>query len=383
MKISVNNLDLTNALKETSLNTGKHENAILDNVLVKANKETITFVSTDLKETQISFEIPATFENGFNFAVLGLLPVKEVIGICKASELNETLSLNFKSYEKIIIESKDMTCTIPVFNNISDFPDLITGTIKAPSVYNELIDIDSKILLEKLENIAYSMAKKDMRFYLNGLLLELEENRLNFIATDGHRLSFDSIELDQSYAKKQVILPNTAVKSLIKALKTHKTGYKQIQFLDNAIHLYAENANFFIKAIEGKYPDYKRVLPVNKFLTLDIDRKAMIKLLKKIEPFSNDKYKGVSLVRNENSKQLTVKTNNPSRMETEIKLDIFADNAEKFEIGFNLVYLKDALNKLKNDTVSFCLSGINSSATIKESANDSFVNVVMPMRRPS
>src|SRR6056300_561239 len=220
------------------------------------------------------------------------------------------------------------------------------------------------------------MAQQDIRYYLNGLLFEIQGQKLNIVGTDGHRLSFTSTKLNQSYEKKDVIIPRKTIMELIKLLEDDDDPVA-IQILNQQVTFKFKNINLITKVIDGKFPDYHRVIPQgyeNGFL---INRQSLLSAMQRASILSNEKYRGIRLVISENNMKLI--TTNSEQEEAQEDIEVIYNN-EQIDIGFNVTYLIDVLSNIQYEQLNFLFKDSNSSCLVTIPNNDDYKYVVMPMR---
>tara|TARA_B000000437_G_scaffold3419_1_gene3111 strand:- start:278 stop:943 length:666 start_codon:yes stop_codon:yes gene_type:complete len=220
------------------------------------------------------------------------------------------------------------------------------------------------------------MASQDVRYYLNGMLLEIQGDKLNGVATDGHRLAFSSAKSGNSELDVRNILPRKAVLELAKLLPPGET---EVNLLigPSYVEVKTENLSFSSKLIDGKYPDYDKVFPTGNPLPLEIDKETLQAALSRASVLSNEKYRGVRFQLSTNKLKLTA--NNPEQESAEEELNVDY-NGTDLEVGFNIGYLLDVLNSIEGNSVNFEFYGEDSSCIIKEQGSEDEVYVIMPMR---
>jgi DNA polymerase-3 subunit beta len=221
------------------------------------------------------------------------------------------------------------------------------------------------------------MAQQDVRYYLNGLLIEVKSDGLRAVATDGHRLATCgvSVELEME-GKTQVIVPRKAVLELAK-LMTDPESTVELMLSSNHIRAQVGDYTFTSKLVDGKFPDYERVIPRNGNRTLIADRQALRQVFARTAILSNEKYRGVRLLLDDNN--LQVVANNPEQEQAEETIGVDFQG-ETLEIGFNVSYLQDVLSVLDGDDMKMTLGDANSSAVMEEVDGGDSMYVVMPMR---
>jgi DNA polymerase-3 subunit beta len=220
------------------------------------------------------------------------------------------------------------------------------------------------------------MAVHDIRYYLNGILFVAEGKQLALVATDGHRLAFASATLDVEVPKQEVILPRKTVLELQRLL-SDADGAIEMQFANNQARFSFDGMEFVTKLVEGKFPDYNRVIPKNHKNSITVGRAALLSTLQRTAILTSDKFKGVRL--NLDPGSLRVAANNAEQEEAVDELDVDY-NGDSIEVGFNVTYLIDALSNMSQDMIKIELSDGNSSALLTVPEDDQFKYVVMPMR---
>ena len=221
------------------------------------------------------------------------------------------------------------------------------------------------------------MAQQDVRYYLNGILMELAPGKIRLVATDGHRLALSAVDLDTGVSEdKQIIIPRKAVLELARLLDLSDSPANCI-LSQNHLRVETGELVFTTKLIDGKFPDYQRVIPVDGNKTMEVEREVLKQALGRISILSNEKYRGIRLSLTNGN--LAIQANNPDQEEAEEELPVDYTEAE-MEIGFNVTYLIDVLNVLNSDKVQVKLKDSNSSAIISDSEDESSLYVVMPMR---
>jgi DNA polymerase-3 subunit beta len=220
------------------------------------------------------------------------------------------------------------------------------------------------------------MAQQDIRYYLNGLLFEVNANRLNIVGTDGHRLSFTSTELSQNYEKQEIILPRKTITELIKLLDDSDEDVL-IEISPGQVNFAFGNIRLISKVIDGKFPDYYRVIPVGHKNTFTVDRLTVLLAMQRASILSNEKYRGIRMVLANNSLRLI--STNSEQEEAEEELEVtYAGDA--LDIGFNVTYLIDVLNNVANENIEFSFADANSSCLVTIPNDSNYKYVVMPMR---
>ena len=230
-----------------------------------------------------------------------------------------------------------------------------------------------KILLERT---AFSMAQQDVRYYLNGLLLELRGNALRAVATDGHRLALYDVAAETGEGQLQVIVPRKGVLELQRLLADSEEPVA-LEIGSNHVRIVFAGLRFTSKLIDGRFPDYERVIPKAGDKEIVADRQSLREALGRTAILSNEKYRGIRLTLSPGV--LALQAHNPEQEEAEEELELDYDGGE-LEIGFNVTYLLDALAAIHGETVKLALSDSNASCLVEEPGNADARYVVMPMR---
>lgn len=226
-----------------------------------------------------------------------------------------------------------------------------------------------------IESTQFSMAHQDVRYYLNGMLFETEGEELRTVATDGHRLAVCSMPIGQTLPSHSVIVPRKGVMELVRLLDGGDT--LRLQIGSNNIRAHVGDFIFTSKLVDGRFPDYRRVLPKNPDKMLEAGCDLLKQAFSRAAILSNEKFRGVRLYVSHN--QLKITANNPEQEEAEEILDVSYEGTE-MEIGFNVSYVLDVLNALKCEDVRLLLTDSVSSVQIEDSASQAAAYVVMPMR---
>jgi DNA polymerase III subunit beta len=222
----------------------------------------------------------------------------------------------------------------------------------------------------------FAMAQQDIRYYLNGMLLVVDKGSLQTVATDGHRLSYASLAVPGNYTRQEVILPRKTVLEVGKLLE-ESDDELTIDLLANQVRFRFANIELVSKVVDGKFPDYNRVIPTGHSKQIDISRTELLQALQRAAILSNEKFRGVRIVLG--ADQLKIICTNSEQEEAEEELEI-AYKGEALDIGFNITYLLDVLHNLATDRVLLAFGDANSSALITMPDRSDYKYVVMPMR---
>jgi DNA polymerase-3 subunit beta len=336
----------------------RHTLPILANVLIRKTGSSLQLTTSDL-EIQIRTTAELDGDAGNFTTTVG---ARKLIDILRTMPSDQTVSLE-SSQSKLILKGGKSRFTLQSLP-AEDFPLVQEAANFGPA------------LKELLNQVSFSMAVHDIRYYLNGILFVAEVKQLSLVATDGHRLAFASAMLDVEVPRQEVILPRKTVLEMQRLL-SDKEGAIDMQFANNQAKFTFEGMEFVTKLVEGKFPDYNRVIPKNHKNTITMGRTALLATLQRTAILTSDKFKGVRL--NLEPGVLRVASSNAEQEEAvdELEIDYGGD---AIEIGFNVTYLIDALTNMDQDMVQVDLADSNSSALITIPGNDTFKYVVMPMR---
>ena len=337
---------------------------ILGNVLFKSSGGDLTLTATDL---EIEMVAGVTSDSSEDFQTT--MPARKLLDICKA--LPDGSSINFSIDDNRVsltsARSRFTLASLPA----RDFPGL--DEIEEQQTFS----ISQEQFKQLFDKTSFAMAQQDVRYYLNGILMELTSDKIRLVATDGHRLALSEKELDTGVSEdKQLIIPRKAVLELSRLLESSDSS-ASIVLSQNHLRVETGSLVFTTKLIDGKFPDYQRVIPVDGNKTMEVERETLKHSLGRISILSNEKYRGIRL--SLSSGNLAIQATNPDQEEAEEELQVDYDESE-MEIGFNVTYLIDVLNVLNSEKVQVKLKDSNSSAIISDSEDASSLYVVMPMR---
>ncbi len=338
---------------------------ILSNVLIEKEIDKIRFTSTDL-EIQITTSIDSVSDNVNNLAIT--VAGKKLQEILRILPDQSKVSIDIKDNKAQIKSNKSR------FNLQSlpaqDFPKLNTQL-----EYSNTITLSQSALKKLISSVQFAMAQQDVRYYLNGVLFVIEDNQFRAVATDGHRLAYNAISLPEEHAKSEIIIPRKAINELSKLLSDDNDIIK-IEFSAQQLKATFSNIELITKLIEGKFPDYQRVIP-NYINHLSINRTLVQQALQRAAILSNEKFRGVRFVLTE--KNLCIISSNSEQEEAQVEIETDY-HGEAIDIGFNVNYLLDGLNSIHTEMAIFSFGNPNSSILITSPEDFDFRYVVMPMR---
>jgi DNA polymerase-3 subunit beta len=344
----------------------RHTLPILSNVLLERKQGRVHMVATDL-EIQVATSAEVSAAGGEDVSLtVSARKLQEILRALPEGS-DTTLDAQNNRLQVRAGKSRFNLQTLPA----ADFP-----VLADPGAAQGKITLPQKALRELLLLVQYSMAQQDIRYYLNGLLLVLEEGQIKLVATDGHRLSYAARPLGQQHEKREVILPRKAVLELAKLLAESDEPVA-IELFGSQVRFAFGSVVLTSKVIDGKFPDYTRVIPSGYQKRFSINRLQLLQALQRAAILSNEKFRGVRWTMTANA--LRVSCTNNEQEEAQEELEI-AYGGEALDIGFNITYLLDVLNNVHADEVECALGDANSSMLIMVPNEREFRYVVMPMR---
>jgi DNA polymerase-3 subunit beta len=343
----------------------RHTLPILANVMIRKTGPQIQLTTSDL-EIQIRTTAELDGDAGNFTTTVG---ARKLIDILRSMPGDQTVSLE-SNQNKLILKGGKSRFTLQTLP-AEDFP-----LVQEAANFGPSFSVPQKTLKELLIQVSFAMAVHDIRYYLNGILFVAEGKQLSLVATDGHRLAFSSATLDVEVPRQEVILPRKTVLEMQRLL-SDKEGAIEMQFAGNQAKFSFEGMEFVTKLVEGKFPDYNRVIPKNHKNIITLGRAPLLASLQRTAILTSEKFKGVRL--NIEPGTLRVASNNAEQEEAVDELDIDY-GGDAIEIGFNVTYLIDALANMEQDMVKIELADSNSSALLTIPDNATFKYVVMPMR---
>ena len=343
----------------------RHTLPILANVMIQKTPQSVQLTSSDL-EIQIRTEADLGGDNANFTTTVG---ARKLMDILRSMPSDQTVSLESQQ-SKLILKSGKSRFTLQTLP-AEDFP-----LVQESPSFGPMFSIPQKTLKELLHQVSFAMAVHDIRYYLNGILFVAEGKQLSLVATDGHRLAYTSATLEVEVPKQEVILPRKTVLELLRLL-SDKEGMIDMQFANNQAKFKFEGKEFVTKLVEGKFPDYNRVIPKNHINSVTLGRVTLLNTLQRTAILTSDKFKGVRI--NLETGLLRVAASNAEQEEAVDELEIDY-NGDSIEIGFNVTYLIDVLTNMSQDMVRMDLADSNSSVLVTMAENPNFKYVVMPMR---
>ncbi len=343
----------------------RHTLPILSNFLVERKGGTLTVLATDL-ELQVSTRLD-TADGGDDFAIT--IAARKLFDIVRALPDSAKVKLDSKESQVVVSAGKSRFTlqTLPA----ADFPRVETGT-----GLGDAIKLPQKTLKRLLQRVQFAMASQDIRYYLNGMLLVLDGRQLRVVATDGHRLSYAETELDTENEPREVIIPRKTVIELSKLLNDVEDPV-ELRIGTNQVTITLPGTELVTKVVDGKFPDYQRVIPANQPRHLKANRQNVMQALQRAAILSNEKFRGVRLVMSENTLGIVCNNNEQEEAADEIEVSY---NGDPLDVGFNVTYLLDGLGALGTEEITLSLGDANSSMLLTSEGEPGFKYVVMPMR---
>jgi len=345
----------------------KHTLPILSNVLLSRQADKLTFVATDI-EIEITTSTDVSGQEGNDISLT--VGARKLLDILRALPDGQqvTLEVGEKRMQIKAGKSRFNLQTLPD----SDFPRMVGSTERRSEIIIKQGDL--RHLLAKTQ---YAMAVQDVRYYLNGLLLVASPEALIAVATDGHRMAYCHKEMNCGDERIETILPRKTILELSRLLTNNDENVK-ISFFDSQISFDFSGILLVSKVIDGKFPDYERVIPSPMENDIELERTQLLQSLNRVAVLTNEKFRGIRVVLVDNVMKISYLNADQEEAEEEIDINY---GGEQLDIGFNITYLHDVLNNLAEDKVIWSFGDSNNSGTIfSVPSNTSFKYVVMPMR---
>ncbi len=344
----------------------RHTLPILANVLLRKTGDTVEFTTSDL-EIQVRTSAALGGDSGNHSTTVG---ARKLIDILRSLPAEQTVSLT-ANQNKLTLQGGKSRFTLQTLPS-DDFP-LVNQSVDFGAAFS----VPQKTLRMLINQVHFAMAVHDIRYYLNGILFIAEGNTLTLVATDGHRLALAQSTLDTTMPSKQeVILPRKTVLELQRLLKDEDTVI-EMRFANNQAKFNFSGLEFVTKLVEGKFPDYNRVIPKNHKNAITLGRAPLLSSLQRAAILTSEKFKGVRV--NIEPGVLRIASSNAEQEEAKEELEIDYDG-DPIEIGFNVTYLIDVLANNSHEMVKLELHDGAASALFSVPEQPGFKYVVMPMR---
>jgi DNA polymerase-3 subunit beta len=342
----------------------RHTLPILANVLLEQKDGRLHVTATDL-EMQITAhsELPGRETQAVTVAA------RKLQDLLRALPDDATLNVETTAGKMTVRagRSRFNLQTLPA----ADYPRIGQGQDQV-----QVLTLPQRDLRGLLKSAEFAMAQQDIRYYLNGMLLVIDKGTLQAVATDGHRLSWASLAIPGDFERREVILPRKTVLELGKLLADVDAPVT-IDILANQVRFGFANVELTSKVVDGKFPDYNRVIPTGHSKQIELPRVELLAALQRAAILSNEKFRGVRLVLGPD--QLKIICTNSEQEEAEEELEV-GYQGDTLDIGFNITYLLDVLQNMAMERVVLAFGDANSSALITVPDRDDYKYVVMPMR---
>ena len=343
----------------------RHTLPILSNVLLEKKGDKLTLLATDI-EIQITTATAVGAGDGDGAVTVGARKLQEILrSLPDGSEVS--LILEDKRLQVRAGKSRFSLQTLPA----DDFPRMTMAEGETRE-----FQISQKAFRQLLGKTQYSMAAQDVRYYLNGLLLLVEGSELRAVATDGHRLAFASVAIDADLPRQEMILPRKTVLELNRLL-VDSDDLLNITLTPNQVRFTFGSVVLVSKLIDGKFPDYERVVPASLKNHMKVGRQTLMQAMNRAAILTNEKFRGIRVVLGENSLKLMAANAEQEEAQEEIEVEYAGD---AIDVGFNVGYLLDVLNNVHTEEIQWSFNDANSSALVTVPGNERFKYVIMPMR---
>jgi DNA polymerase III subunit beta len=343
----------------------RHTLPVLANVLIRKTGAQIELTTSDLE-----IQVRTTAElggDGGNFATT--VGARKLIDILRSMPTDQTVTLT-ANQNKLTLQGGKSRFTLQTLPS-DDFP-----LVQEAADFGPMFSVPQKTLKLLVNQVHFAMAVHDIRYYLNGILFVAEGKSLTLVATDGHRLALAQATLDTEIPKQEVILPRKTVLELQRLLKDEDTPI-EMRFAGNQAKFSFSGMEFVTKLVEGKFPDYNRVIPKNHKNAVTLGRAPFLASLQRAAILTSEKFKGVRVNLEPGSLRIASSNAEQEEAKEELEIDYAGDS---IEIGFNVTYLIDAMLNMSQEMVKLELQDTNSSVLITVPEQAGFKYVVMPMR---
>lgn len=352
----------------------RHTMPVLANVLIRKAGRMIELTTSDL-QVQVRTTIELDGDPNLFATTVG---ARKLIDVLRSMPTDQWVTLTVQQ-NKLLLQGGKSRFTLQTLSS-EDFP-----LVKDVSDFGPVFSVPQKTLKGLIHQVHFAMGVSDIRHFLNGILFVTEGNTLTLVSTDGHRLALAQATLDTNLPKQEVILPRKTVLELQRLLRDNDDSSEaqaedsliELRFGSNQAQFNFSGIEFVSKLVEGKFPDYNRVIPKNHPNSLTLSRTALLSSLQRVAILTAEKFKGIRV--NLEPGMLSMASSNAEHEEAKEELEI--DYAgDSIEIGFNVLYFIDALSNMSCDSVTLELRDTNSSALVTSPDQPDFKYVVMPMR---
>jgi len=343
------------------------DNPVWGHILLVANSDRL-----EIYALGPAVELSTTIELDVVLQGSALVPFRQFFDICKALPATQPISLDARD-SKLYIEAKNSKFTLNTLA-VDSFPSL--SMFQAHEVLADFSLPKSSLIL-LISKTAFAMAEQDVRYYFNGMLLECDGNNLISVAADGHRLAKNSITLEHVAPPFRIIIPRRSVLELSRLIVDSSQEQIQIKLVKNYIQFKLQDVCFSSKLLEGKFPDYTRVVARQQGCTFSAKRDSLKEAFTRASALFNEKFKGVRIKLGNNSLKVLASNAEHDNAEEDIQIEY---TGQELEVGYNIKYLIDFLSVIVADTVQFTFNEQNQSTLIETSNPDDGAYVLMPVR---
>ncbi len=367
MKFSVSRDELLKPLQLVSGVVERRQTLpILGNVLIVLEGNKLSLTATDLEVEIIARITTEQMGEGGEITV----PARKFADICRALPEGADIKV-VEDQDKLTVRSGSSRFSLSTMPS-SEFPNVEEGSGQLE------FNCQQSVLKRLIDATGFAMAQQDVRYYLNGMLWEASSGQLRTVATDGHRLAMCTQSVDiNTDSKSQVVVPRKGVLELSRLLSDEDNAIASLSIGDKHLQVTTDKYTFTTKLVDGKFPDYEKVVPRGGQNTLLGDRLCLKQAFSRVAILSNEKYRGVRATMKDNN--LSLVANNPEQDEAEEHIPVEYSGAE-LEMGFNINYLLDLSNVLGSDNIKITLVDSNTGVLVEETDRDDSAYVIMPMR---
>ena len=364
MKFTIERSHLIKPLQQVSGALGGRPTLpILGNLLIKVEDNVLSMTATDLEVELIS---RVTLEGDFEAGSI-TVPSRKFLDICRGLPDSSVITVVLDG-DRVQVRSgrsRFSLATLPA----ADFPNIEDWSSEVE------VSVTQAELRGLIEKTQFSMANQDVRYYLNGMLFEIEGSILRSVATDGHRMAVSQAQLGADFAQKQIIVPRKGVQELVKLLDAPEQPVT-LQIGNSNVRAEVNNYVFTSKLVDGRFPDYRRVMPQNTTKTLEAGCDELRSAFSRAAILSNEKFRGVRV--NLVDTEMRITANNPEQEEAE---EFFpaSYSGEELDIAFNVTYLQEIMSHMQTNTCHINFFGSDKSCLLTPPGSDSPKYVVMPL----
>lgn len=365
MLFKVNREDILQNLQSTvSIIEKKQTMAVLSNILIKTDKDALVMIGTDL-EIQLVTRSKASIQKEGKTTI----SARKFLDICRNLPEKSIISIELRE-NKIHIQSGRTRFQLSTINS-ETYPEFSKDS------YNLEFEIEKQKFLKLIQLTSFCMANQDVRYYLNGLMIEIDQFHIQAVGSDGHRLAMYKDKLNQSTElNKQIIIPRKGVSELLKLLNGEDSSNLQIKISESNLEITIDGNIFLAKLIDGKFPEYKGPLSQNISRNFVFNTLELKNALARVGVLSHEKFKKVTLEFKKDT--LFIHADNIDHEQADEEIDIVYDG-EKFEVGLNVSYLAEAINNINHDSVDVSFTEKTNICLIGNPVDSNLNYIVMPL----